>query len=138
MIAVNELRINNWYYLPNSMDGGRLHPSQFLAFSDYLDFEYYGEPIPLSPEILEKIGFRIERIETIEYKLLLMDDLVTKTVHYEIGDEFGPDYMEVTMTTNNLDEICVFNTKYRANLKYLHQLQNLIFSLTGKEIEVKF
>jgi len=56
MIKANELRLGSWYNFANPMEGGVLHPEQFTAWNQYLDFEAYGEPIPLTPEILEKCG----------------------------------------------------------------------------------
>jgi hypothetical protein len=57
MIPDNELRINNWYYKENPMNGGAKSIEQFNNWAEALDFEGYGVPIPLTPELLEKCGF---------------------------------------------------------------------------------
>jgi hypothetical protein len=86
-----------------------------------------GEPIPLTPEILEKCGFN------------------------DSGESVGSHwyYKLVSIPTNHINvtyELSLFTTeeggKYGINLEeqyfgycqFLHQLQNIYFALTGEEL----
>jgi len=75
-------------------------------------------PIPLTPEILEKCGFK----------------LYGKNNWFYIFEEnFSIEY------TNYLGEFYYFMCGYsysHSKIEYLHQLQNLYFALTGNEFEI--
>jgi hypothetical protein len=73
------------------------------------------EPIPLTSEWLLKFGFK-------EYK------------GYYIEKEYGI----ISFYFNHLDELTceVYDWTFR-NIKYVHQLQNLYFGLTGEELIIK-
>lgn len=73
------------------------------------------EPIPLSPEILEKAGFEIP-VNTSSYAYRMGKWAVFLWPTGAISVEF-----------KNI-EIC--------ELQHLHQLQNLYFSLTGEELTI--
>lgn len=81
-----------------------------------MDFEQWTfdhiEPLPLTAEILQSSGFyKLDRFfEKDEILLLNVDNVYL--YHY----------------SNRSDK--------RATLKYVHQLQNLYFALTGEELEV--
>jgi len=75
------------------------------------------EPIPLTPEILvEKCGFVWE----VYYQGYHFDKYIIR----EDNDGF-----RILSSVNRTYQI-------RGNIKYLHQLQNLYFALTGQELEV--
>lgn len=87
-----------------------------------LEKEYYCEsndckPIPLSPEILEKCGFEYDEIT------------------------YSKDNCSVILAKGkgNLYSIFINWLTYGVvtEIEYLHQLQNLIFSLTGEELNFK-
>ena len=115
MIPVQELRIGNWYNLKNIVNG-EISPYQFTNYADYLDFGYYGEPIPLSQDILEKCGFEWGKNINI-YKLKIDED----ELEYNWG-QFGE------FTWNGMF--------IPSHPKYLHQLQNLYSALTNKELVI--
>lgn len=77
---------------------------------DYLPFK----PIPLTEEILLKCGFRKSKSG-----MYLFDKFSFDLSDFEFGVE--SDYYYLTISEN---------------LKYLHQLQNLYFALTGQELEI--
>ena len=68
------------------------------------------QPIPLTEEWLEKFGFK---------------------VHNEKA------YLLQNYTVDLNGNFWIINHKLSGNIKYAHQLQNLYFSLTGKELEIK-
>lgn len=71
------------------------------------------QPIVLTPEILEKCGFKTPEMyqDTVKFKDGVMLDLHRGKILLRDND--------------------------RIELMYLHQLQNLYFALTGEELEVK-
>lgn len=75
-------------------------------------------PIPLTEEILLKCGFEYDNYEKC-YKYGYWG-------FYKDGDDFIPtDYYFSSAFSDNF------------KLKYLHQLQNLIHSLTGEELNIQ-
>ena len=96
---------------------------------DGLTFRKYDEvePIPLTPKILEKCGF--EPMTGNE------DEPATGwRAHYSASYmESGKDYFCIWD-----DQPCgyLMDNYSSAPLKYLHQLQNLFFALTGEELPI--
>jgi hypothetical protein len=115
MIKANELRIGNWYFefgMPRQATGLLIYKLESIRIRDKIAIDI--SPIPLTPEILEKAGFR-------EYGpfspwLVLGSFAWVKNVGimYEIDTESAM-----------LDHII-----------HLHQLQNLYFALTGEELNI--
>jgi hypothetical protein len=110
-MKANELRIGNWITeFTTAHPNGKNIQLDWISRDD--DFENC-RAIPLTPEILEKCGFETPDgyIDTVKYKDGVMID-------FNRG--------KYLLRENN-----------RIEIKYLHQLQNLYFSLTGEELEVK-
>jgi hypothetical protein len=114
MIKANELRIGNWVNVQDQ--------SVQLSFIDNEDNEEF-EPIPLTPEIVEKCGF------------------VNKAVHeFWMSKQATHLWANVaySMTGHVLLKDTIHSGSVRiTNIKFLHQLQNLYFALTGEELEIK-
>lgn len=115
MIKANELRIGN--FIKNfkneihcvkeiRVDYWSNKPGSFQTFS----FEK-SNGIPLTPEVLEKCGF----------------DENGKLNHFKIGYD-NDDFVKAQMSVQFQDTMI--------KVKYLHQLQNLYFALTGNELEI--
>lgn len=138
MIDSRELRIGNLIYEESAV----LHGSNMIqkvksiaedligVESDLLGIKMtrpqYCKPIPLSPEVLLACG-----LTTDEYK-----------VEYGIGlpigegaDLFIEDEGHPSMSCGIKSFPKNFN--YFKDIKYLHQLQNLFYSLTGTELNYK-
>lgn len=118
MIPINELRGGNWVNFYYSISG-ETKPIQ-------INLEWFGNeadqkdssPIPLTTEILVKLGFETENNKEFfgsVFNLLKLND------NYAIvfGSEFT---YEITK---------------RKPLKYIYQLQNLYFALTGEELNIE-
>jgi hypothetical protein len=121
MVKPREIRYGNWFKV-----AGRY--TYIAHWKDLRDLSYY-EQIPLTPEILEKCGFVINRTGGHYNNIYLFDGEECK---FEISDSskvskfrFCYEYFK--------DEN---GKKYFRGLNYLHELQNLIFILTGKELEI--
>jgi hypothetical protein len=84
------------------------------------------EPIPLTPEILEKCGFE-NAIDGMRIELPISDDL--KCDNYDLYMS----YYSKEFFIAGINENSGFG---RMNLKYLHHLQNLYFAMTGEELPI--
>jgi hypothetical protein len=132
MISTNELRIGNFVSTPNGFE--MLVHSIFQYDTVYLDLipplineadvweEDYKDlmPIPLTEEWLLKAGFK-------EIKFLN---------EYRVQEK-GYKHLDMIIRCGVCDEYrFLFDFAYEkcVNLKYVHQLQNLYFSLCGEEL----
>lgn len=126
MINKNELRIGNWVMEPL----GDYMKVEIIGHSDKPDYVFargesgYGqnafEPIPLSPDIIEKFGFEKE----------------DQGYGYGDGEQV---YRLVTQRGGYLFMILAGHQWCgAAYVKSVHHLQNLLFCLLGYEIEIQF
>lgn len=123
MIKANELRIGNWIW------EGFETPVQVTEIDNVIVHWATGfmtlvgaKPIPLTPEVLEKCdGVRIK--PGIEWWI-----------------EYEPDvflsFDRNMILTHAYDTVEYVKHEY-PHIKYLHQLQNLYFALTGTELTYK-
>lgn len=109
MIQANELRLGNYllfYGEPAPIKAGAIN-----AFDRHLiDVIRHIQPIPLTPEILEKCGFK-----KMEYGYVLNDNYWYLSFKYQF----------------NIAEFRITKP-----IEYVHQLQNVIYSLTGEELTI--
>lgn len=86
------------------------------------------EPIALTPELLEKCGFKKGNIcYNNGYSIELL-----KTDFYLRPSYEGGFYWGFNLSKDKMD--CELNDV--KSIHYLHQLQNLYFALTGEELEI--
>lgn len=121
MVQANELRIGNWIDFIST-------PGEFEKVADInsagvkcpsvnrVSIEDI-QPIPLTHEILEKFGFK-------------------KGVYYYTMNEWALSIYKVLPHPDNW--LMKFSAPCGeiAKISYLHQLQNLYFSLTGEELKI--
>lgn len=134
MIKVNELRIGNLvYFLGNvhEIEGisKRLRPDvgHFqLSGIEYSQKGFHLKPIPLTEEWLVKFGF-------IEHEVVKC--LYNKTHNgFEIDITIeGDNVLSVQLSSTNISGAYPNKELF----KYVHQLQNLYFALTGEEFTIK-
>lgn len=113
-IKASELRIGNWV-----SNGEKYFTMDSNTIYDLHNFNVPFEGILLTPEILEKSGFDYVSKYTCRIKgwaFLRSFGGTGLIFHYD--HDSNPRNRQVTM-------------------KYLHQLQNLYFALTGGELEIK-
>ncbi len=137
-IAAAELRLGNYVKAPLGeimrIDVlGHLDNPDYIHASNETGFGQNGfEPIELTPEILEKAGFYVEKETTEIHKRF---ELTTKTVTWSNWDWIeGTGGFDITFTTNNKDDKVAINTKYKCPVKHLHEIQNLFWIVTGEEL----
>ena len=134
MIDVRELRIGNYVYLfrstaPSKITdigyseieenkyeaGGISSESVFRTYVDNLN------PVPLTAELLLKCGFVYNAVDDcfdrLNLRVRILGNLICAFIGFEVG--FGKEWHDANI-----------------ELKSLHQLQNLYFALTGKELEI--
>jgi len=123
MIQANELRIGNYLHDPKT--GSWLKVIQIDIdgnISTYvmdrtkfpLPDGWSTSPIPLTPEILENCGFeKLPHYFSVE--------------RFHITKQDNSDYWWTAFNKNNA---------HINKIKYLHQLQNLYFALTGQELTI--
>lgn len=112
-MKAEEIRCGNWifdgeqYQQITGIEQDRIHNKYGWCFLDIV------EPIPLTPEILEKAGF--EKVNHIH---------------------------GYTFYSHEKSKICVYEhkTEYRGqsvyHVQFVHQLQNLYFALTSSEFPI--
>lgn len=106
MINVRELRIGNWY----DHNGQYRQATPSTIEETWHDERPWCEPIPLTEEILLRCGF--EEGQTGYY---FKDDII---ISVEGQVYFGENEVHI------------------AEIYHLHQLQNLVYALTGEELEI--
>ena len=139
-----ELRIGNKIYYDNCI-------VTIIALAEYPSLSYISahsesndlyeidccefEPIPLSPEILEKAGFE---------KYDWQDAYFTITIFGHLYIYFYKERIITRFANVSKDEVghkmvslgFVGKQTSSDNIIYLHQLQNLIYSITGEELNI--
>ena len=151
MIQSNELRIRNLVYFTGN---GNNNPCPILElWKKECLVEYVGNsmgifydsdevhPIELSAEILEKAGFRYGAVPgTVSFDNESNPDETTHYWDYDIKRTEFIDTHSLSLVKWGEQEYFTFQLErgfYRQRIKYLHQLQNLIFALTGEELPVE-
>lgn len=126
-MKATELRIGNWIYDSSNT------PVKVTAqrISD-IDNEFViAKPIPLTEEILLKAGFDMIQLTEKE------------TTHYcNMRTNFGYPALKLNdyaLLKSNAQTPTgyLFLESLRIRCKYLHQLQNLYFALTGEELNIQ-
>ena len=112
MIKANELRVGNWVLL--GKDYYEIDSICAWGKGTHLN------PIPLTPEILEKCGLKQQGKRALysDGKLAFMEDADGFT--FFIKD----------------DSNVLYRSAANSKIYYLHQLQNLYFALTGNELNI--
>ena len=131
-MQAKDLRIDNWFYAVHPVDGLFEMQVRGIAQDGTIETDAYGntygtidcygdscKPIPLTEEWLLRFGFEYSTMGIFKIK----DFVVVK---WEGEDA------EFRQWNANSGE--PRSTTY---IKHVHQLQNLYFALTGKELEIK-
>jgi hypothetical protein len=116
----NELRIGNWIHNPvQGVDFKvcviALSEINFEDGNKIKDDKYRFQPIPLTPEWLERFGFQSDNFTDED-----------RTPFMRIDDACGSFILD--------DEFILMDIDTRVQIKHVHQLQNLYFALTLQEL----
>jgi hypothetical protein len=118
MIKANELRIGNWIEAVAPMGNYymKMYSVNFESLENHPDS---ANPIPLTPEILEKCGFTLKKLG---YNDCYRKPF--KTATFLLYAHSGRYYFTC------------FEVNHETEIKCLHQLQNLYYALTGEELNI--
>jgi hypothetical protein len=131
MINENELRINNWVYALKATPS----PIQVSFNKDFEIWKTYDyDPIPITPKILEKCGFKKSLHPKLDKNCWSknfgdLEFIISNKIFLDVYTKYNPSY-----------EVRYFDYNFittKKGINYVHQLQNLYFAITGKELEVK-
>ena len=123
-LQAKDLRIGNWifkdkHFQINGVNIGRAY--NYIIDNDRDEYEIENiKPIPLTEEWLLKFGFERD----------VSDLIIEINNHSELS--FDED-LDCYLSIDNGHE---WNST-DINIKYVHQLQNLYFALTGEELTIK-
>lgn len=122
-----ELRIGNNIWRPCCYDEVvEIRENGIIGLDNLRGLISYGEiePIPITEELLLKIGF--EKGQGDGY------------ASYKINPYDGH-IIEVTIHESGIDAFIqyIFGSCHLRSIKHLHELQNIVFTITGKELEVR-
>jgi len=129
MIPANELRIGSW---TQQEINGSMDYSQVDRGKDLADVSVFGDPIPISKELLYKLGFEWEGSKETHLHLLLPDIQGATTHLYFYYEDGGSECTQVQIWQEGYFD----GGMYLSPIKYLHQLQNLFFVIIGTELNI--
>jgi hypothetical protein len=114
MIKANELRIGNWVK-SNIEQQVTIETIEYLL-NDKISDKSIIQPIPLTPEILEKCGF------------------IYKETGSEVYEQERKIYGHLFIWGATSNDTYCHDFHCGGEIKYLHQLQNLYYAITGEEL----
>ena len=139
-MEINELRIGNYvsfhnvFYKIVEIEKDRVIIEYHNGETDYCHIDYI-DPIELTEEVLVKIGFEREK------------ELIS--IYFHLDCEIDVDniiYVKYNIYPNDLPLLKIRTSQYKnyecfeflkRGVKYLHELQNAYYCLTGEELEIK-
>ena len=123
MIKITELRLGNYVYAGNKIERVlEIYPDSITTDSYTHIFDFL--PVELTPDILEAAGFKYNQL-TENYE-----------VFYDCVGMLGINKYDGSFVIANDNEDMGFTGDLKSSCKYLHQLQNLIYCLTGEELQI--
>ena len=127
MIKANELRLNNWV----SITGSHIHLNDPIKLAFILEedgLETRCEGIPLTEQWLLRGGFVLKDSGYISTQLIPHTEI--KISRMGLFTDTGLYNYELFYNKSNRSQLYI-------DVQYVHQLQNLYFTLTGQELEFK-
>lgn len=140
MVNANELRIGNWITeeILGRVEIATVAPNQVIVLVNHMDVDRKESKknitlalseikgIPLTAELLEKAGFILTDDGISPYHKLVLNR--TEAISIEDDFSFG-------LNAENENSKMGF-ASHPDLVKYVHQLQNLYFALTGTELTI--
>ena len=118
-MKVQELRVGNWVeYAHDSDECTTIQPSSMEHTNEF-------KPIPITKEWLVKFGFISDGIKHLTHSIHKLTVDVRLILMYQIV------YEQPEISTLYIKGIQLIST-----ITYVHQLQNLYYALTGKELTI--
>lgn len=145
-IEINELRVGNWLINRGKLirvDGFIFWHYSFPNDAKHIIEISHLEPIPLTLELLVACGFSYIKVKGVasldEYNPVREESTHNWTLNIKReGIYDGEGRLELVKWGDSPKEKIYFSNQWlRVEMKHLHQLQNLYFSLTQKELPIK-
>lgn len=142
-MEATELRVGNWVTCFSTQPDKINEPIQvnYIAPTKDGDMAVYFndgwgaleliEPIPLTEDILIRLGFEKEG-----HNWIIGDMFVRFWIHWEVWRATGESWERWVCGQTHLDKFEVYDLASNS-IKYVHQVQNLYYALTGKELTFK-
>lgn len=132
----NELRLGNWGDCYGLIFQVKSIYEGYVQHKDRGDGQFAIEslkPISLTPEWLERFGFKKQRIGRSDW---LYDCLKKEGIEYpnSVGLWYDTDG-DLYYTASPPGEYAIESSQVQ--VRWVHQLQNLVYALTGEELTVK-
>lgn len=136
-MKASELRLGNIVYYKNKQYEvyGRISPVEIDLDSESRDEHIPNvnlckvQGIPLTEEWLLKCGFKVKHMmDTQKYQIIVFHNLKMGYLSFDFSLCIND-----TNEYSHLDNLVSISKP----MKYLHQLQNLYYALTGEELEIK-
>jgi len=119
-LKIQDLRFGNYYIYDDDIDQFTFQTIKDMEFED----GYIGEPLPITKELLLKLGFKDNDLRMSGYNWLELEASYLRiSIPKYMNEKWG-------MTLS-----CVIaQTRIIQDYEWIHEIQNLCFSLTGKEL----
>ena len=131
MIQPQELRIGNYY---QGASRGNIEIVTWQTLRDLSEGKLNLLPIPLTEEMHNKFGVYKNGFNNFEYELHIKNNFSIKII-------FSGDYVFLRQSnSHNIHEddvVSVWNKDLTKRDMYVHEFQNLYFSLCGEELTFK-
>ena len=126
MIKANEVRVGNLVYCDNV-----IIPAGLTVFELLFSGKKVLEPIPLTEEWMLKFGF-----ERVSEKWFCFKDRFyllahSHTIYHPVESKYELKFLDLYLKSDGVQHAMI------GSIKYVHQLQNLYFALTGEELTIK-
>lgn len=125
-MKAQDLKKNNWVYEMNSAKNIQLTAKDIAFIEEHNPANF--SPIPLTPDELVKLGFE-ECAKHVNYiEVQLKSEQPSKHIVVRYG--LQRDYFSVFNHSN-----CDFTQlQFITEVKYIHEIQNVLYALTGEEL----
>lgn len=132
-MRAEELMIGDWVNLSKG-NWSENRQVELIDIEMIAESVYLAEPIPLTPEILEKNGFETE--DDVHFSIQGQSDMLELLLVELPFDGYYFDIVRTEKTINKCNQRCYID-RYFASIDYIHQLQHAL-RLCGinKEIEL--
>jgi hypothetical protein len=123
-MKATELRIGNWVQIVEAGKEYQVEQYNFCTDDDgYSAFLDHITPIPLTEEWLLKFGF-YEKYKSVHSQWSIAGFSIQQASNWDDDNNLIPTRQE-------------FHYDWKFKVKWVHQLQNLYFELTGEELIIK-
>lgn len=138
-MKAKELMIGDWVYNTHNQEPEQVCEIRELAYNDLYDYNEI-EPIPLTPEVLARMGFTVEEIPKYDDTYTEDEYTATKkcvdTRKCEVEIEYKTYWKELRAFNHDPHNRLGF-TNIETQVEYVHELQHILRVLkVDKELEL--